>query len=249
MTESNSVGDIYSTAKNKALKAVVSLVGVLAYVGGVIYAEVHGYNMLTKGIAPDMLIWAILGIFTLGISALALPVGLHYSFHDPTQRLAGLAFYALDIGLLFLNAAADFMITTGGTLPAWAGLYVSWMVPANPVIVAMGWSILSLLDPGHKQAAMLETLKAATQAALAQRIAEQAKQADISALVEQAAGTMARDVISQTLGASLHTTAPKNVIDLPAAAVFSRNGRKPQPAAIYTAEVEDNLNPTQGGSE
>jgi len=194
--------------KTRAIKTLVIFAGVLVYIAGVLYAEVHGYSMLVNGIDPAMFLWAVLGMVALGITALTLPLALHYWTHQPMHRLAALGFYAVDLGLLALNAVTDFANQTGEALPQWQQFYMSYGVPTTPVIAALGWAILFLLDPSQKMRAMAETLKASTQEVLSNRIAEAAKSADISAAIESAAQAMAADIVKASLGAAVQRSQP-----------------------------------------
>lgn len=218
-----SVGNFMQSGRDQAIKSLVTLLGIVVYVAGVVYAEVHGYAMLSKGVNPDMLVWATLGIVALGLTALTLPLGLHYSFHAPLQKIAAYMFYMLDLALLIMNAVVDFNIESGGGagLPAWAAMYIVWVVPATPIIAALGWSLLWTLDPSSAQRGLIEAMRVGTEQALAARIMEQAKSVDIEESVDRAAAQLARDVIQQTLGhsagfASRRSLNPGGVINLPA---------------------------------
>src|SRR5690349_18777988 len=68
------VGDIMNKASGEGLKFWVIAVSVIVYLSGIVYAEVHGLSMLQKGVAPDMRIWATLGMIAAGITAVALPL-------------------------------------------------------------------------------------------------------------------------------------------------------------------------------
>src|SRR5688572_12529825 len=71
-----SVGDIMTEAQRASIKKVVLLISIAVYIGGIIYAEVHGLTILTKGIDPAMKFWATLGMIAAGASAIALPLAL-----------------------------------------------------------------------------------------------------------------------------------------------------------------------------
>ena len=228
-----SVGNYMQSAKAAATKTLITLAGVLVYVAGVIYAEIHGYSLLSRGVDPDMLIWATMGIIAVGITALALPMGLHYSFHDTMQRIAAFAFYALDLGIMILNAVLDFQTRTGAVPPGWLLGYLEFVVPATPILAALGGSGLALLDPGQKEMAMLENLKASTRQALALRVAEAAKNANINDQVDQAARLVAYEVITGTLGSTtagvtrqqLPETIDSRAQDVPPKAAHPTSGR------------------------
>jgi hypothetical protein len=197
------VGNILAKGKEDAIKSLAVGAGVVVYVGMLLYSGVHNYSIMTRGIEGDMIIWALLGVAALEISAACLPLALHFWTYATTHRMAALAFYAVDIGLIVANVVLDYAITAGETLPEWIKVYQFYGAPIVPIIAGLGWSVLFLLDPSQKERATNETVKAATREALALRIAEQAQNADINAAVEQAAAEMARALVSETLGVSL----------------------------------------------
>jgi hypothetical protein len=195
-----SVGDIMSDAAQAALKKLVMLAGMAVYIAGVVYAEVHGFSILSKGVNPDMLIWAYLGMVALGISAIALPLALHVWAFDAMHRIATLAFYVLDIALLGTNSFVDFGVNTGETLPQWAQMYKDFIMPATPVIAAVGWCILFLLDPATKALIQKHTLKAAIREALSKQIIESAKSSNVTSAVNAAARVEVDDALSSLFG-------------------------------------------------
>lgn len=189
-----------------AWKSLALLAGVLVYVGMLLYSGVHNYSLMTRGVDPDMIVWAVLGVVALEVSAAALPIALHYWTHAPMHRIAAFVFYGVDLGLIFLNVILDFALNAGEAMPGWMAMYMFYGVPATPVLAGLGWSVLFLLDPASRELAMIENLKAATRESLAVRIAEQAKATDVSELVDQAAQEMTRALVADTLGASVAAT-------------------------------------------
>jgi hypothetical protein len=224
-TGGSNIGQRLQEGKRDAIKAMVYLLAILVYTVGVIYAEVHGYSLLVNGIDPDLLVWAIVGIFALGITALGLPLGLHFAFHEHKQRLVAFLFYAIDLVLLFANAVMDNQIHQGQELASWGKIYITYVVPANPVIVALGWSILLLLDPSQKMHQAIEEVKASAAMELFDQIVEETKSEDVAADVQQAARIMARDIVRASLGTSMRHAARladksrTNVLDLPPSAI------------------------------
>lgn len=206
------VGDVMTKAKGQALKSLAVFAGVLVYAAMLAYTGVHNYTLLTAGVPEDLLLWAIVGVVALEISAAALPVALHYWTHAPLQRFIALAFYLVDLGLLWLNVVMDFARVAGDAagLPGWAGLYLAYVAPATPLVAGLGWSLLWLTDPAQQERATLEALAASTRQVLAERVAEAAKGADVEALVQAAALGMARDVVSATLGSYAPPALPAN---------------------------------------
>lgn len=197
------VGSEMNEGRSKAIKGFLLFASVIVYLAGIMYAEVHGFSLLSKGINPDLMMWAIIGIFALGITAIALPAGLHFWFHAPQQKIFAYGFYMVDLTLLFFNAVADNAWIRGSDMPFWLSLYMVYIVPATPVICALGWSILWILDPSSKERSMIESLRASTRETLARKIAAAANDASVTDQVERAAQAMAASVIAQTLGVSM----------------------------------------------
>lgn len=206
MDNNFSVGNEMNEGRMKAIKGFLLFASILVYLAGIMYAEVHGFSLLSKGINPDLMMWAIIGMFALGITAIALPAGLHFWFHAPQQKLFAYGFYLLDLTLLFFNAVANNAWTRGTDMPFWLSLYMIYVVPATPVICALGWSIIWILDPSSKERSMIESLRASARETLARKVAIAANNADINKQVDAAAQAMAASIISQTLGASLSVT-------------------------------------------
>ena len=182
-----SVGDIMQEASQRAIRNLVIFAGILVYLAGVFYAEVHGFSILSKGVNPDFLIWAYVGMIALGISAIALPLALHTWSFEAMHRIATFGFYVLDIALLGINSFVDFGVNTGETLPQWAHIYATYIMPATPVIAAVGWCILFLLDPSARAMILRHTLHASLREALGQQIIEAAKRGEVTNVVSAAA--------------------------------------------------------------
>lgn len=214
-----SLSDILSTGRNQALKTLAIGAGMLVYLGAIVYAGVHNWRLMTQGIQPDMVLWAALGVLALEISALALPIALHYWCHDPMQRIFAYGFYGVDLALIFANVILDYSLNTGGILPTWLETYRYFGVPATPVITGMGWSLLFLLDPAQKELAAFAALQTGARITLAKRIADHAGDANIDLLMEETAQSMAYDVVAGVL--------PKK--RLPANIANSDGNREPNP--------------------
>lgn len=227
------VGDIMSEGNNKALKSLAIFAGMLVYLGMIIYSGVHNWHLMTSGIPPSMVIWAAMGVISLEISAVFLPIAIHWWTHAPMQRIAAFAFYAVDLALIFSNVVLDYAIVNGATeIPAWLLAYRFYGVPATPVIAGLGWTVLFLLDPSARRRATIEALRASTHEALAVRIAQAAKAADIGEAVDISAQNLARDIVAQTLGPATQRRKLPAKTNEPEP---GGNGR--HPIRIYSAEI------------
>jgi hypothetical protein len=90
------VGDLMQEARRRAFRSLVLFLGIAAYAVALIYAGVHNYALLTRGVPPELIIFALLGLFGLEISAIALPLAVHFWTAPGLHRIAALAFYAVD---------------------------------------------------------------------------------------------------------------------------------------------------------
>ena len=198
MTEN--IGDVMKEGRTRALKTLAFFASGLVYVGMILYSAVHNWHLLSMGVEPGYQMLAALGVFALELTALTLPIAIHFWCHAPLQRIAALGFYLADLGLVIGNVIIDYSIVSGvGGMPDWLTLYRFYVVPAVPIISGLGWALIWLLDPSARELATIETLRASTREVLAARIAESPKESDIAGLVDGAAYDMARLVVGQTL--------------------------------------------------
>jgi hypothetical protein len=208
------VGDMMKKADSESLKFWMIVVSALIYLTGIVYAEVHGLTMLQNGVAPDMRIWATLGMVAAGMTAIIMPVTLKVWTIEAKQRLFAYFFYALDFAFLIFNAFTDFNTQTGQQLAPWAQSYVSYVLPASPVIITLLWAIVWELDPSVKEKVLLLSLRAAMKQKMAQRVAEAAKGQNVSSVVNAAAEREVERALTELFGAPV-TGYTMNASDLP----------------------------------
>jgi hypothetical protein len=197
------VGDLMSESRRRAFRALAIFVGLAVYAGMLVYAGVHNYSLFTRGLREDLVIFALLGLFTLELSAIGLPLAIHFWTAPGVHRIAALAFYFADLALLTGNAVLDFRLNAELALTEPMRIYLDFIAPATPLIVGLMWSMLFILDPANRIRDMEMELASAARSALATRIAEAAKAADVNAIVEEAARAMARDLVARAVGRPL----------------------------------------------
>jgi hypothetical protein len=195
------VGDIMHKMADNGLKFIVIVGGMIAYLVGIVYAEVHGLTMLMKGVAPEYQIWAMAGMVVAGMSAILFPLALKSWAIESRHRIVCFLFYAADFVFLAFNAFVDFDVNTGGTLTGWQAMYASYILPASPVILTAMWGILFQLDPAVKQKVLLLTVRAAMQEKLARGVANAAKGQNVQAVVNAAAEREVERALTELFGA------------------------------------------------
>jgi hypothetical protein len=97
----------------------------------------------------------------------------------------------------------DFRLNAELALTEPMRIYLDFIAPATPLIVGLMWSVLFILDPANRLRDLEMELASAARSALATRIAEAAKAADVNAIVESAAREMARDLVARAVGRPL----------------------------------------------
>jgi len=131
-----------------ALKGLAMLVGALAYAGGVIFGDIM-FIVLMQDVFPTgiMGVLAMIGAITTAMSALALPVAMHWWFAPGPQLVGGWIFWLADILVLGLNSILAYNVGTGQDF----GLYWWQMLsPATPMLAIIGWGMMFNLDPSNQ---------------------------------------------------------------------------------------------------
>ena len=102
---------------------------------------------------------------------------------------------------MFLNVVISFTLTEGGTLPAWQAIWLSYMVPATPIVMGMGWTILLMLDPHSEELAMKETLRVGMLKSKMQAALNEAHtNADVNMQALQAGQSLLHKIATATFG-------------------------------------------------
>lgn len=207
------VGDMMQKAPSEALKFWVIVISALVYLAGIVYAETHAINALSKGTPENLRMWALVGMIAAGVSAVLLPLALKVWTIEARQRIAAYAFYLLDFAFLVFNSFIDFGMNTGTELAPWAVAYFRYVLPSSPVIVAAGWALLWELDPAVKQKVLALSLRAAMREKMARKVADAAKGATVTATVNAAAEREVERALTELFGAPAKSASGYYVIE------------------------------------
>lgn len=203
----------------RALKGLAVMLSVLVYIAGLVYAGVRSYDLFARTIPADLLPLALLGIIALELTALGLPIAIHYWTAPGPQRMAALGFYLLDLSLIAANAVLDAAHNAGTLLPDFMAAYGTYGVPALPIVCMVGWALVWALDPASREHDLTMAVRAATFDAMLSQVIEEAKATDISEDVRAAAAQRARAIVGETLGRARRLPAPAPV--RPAVAAYN----------------------------
>ena len=188
--------------QHRAMRGLAVGLSLLVYLAGLAYAGVRSYTLFAATIDASLLPLAVLGIVALEVSAVALPLAIHFWTQPGAQRFAAMGFYLVDLALIAANAILDAAHHSGTVLPDFLTAYGVYIVPALPLLCMSGWSLVWMLDPTSRERDMRESVKAATHEALLSQIQRAVEAADITQAVESAAGEAARALVGETLGSA-----------------------------------------------
>jgi len=184
----------------RALRGLAVGLGLIAYAGGLLYAGVRSFDLFARTLPAELLPLAVIGILALELTAIGLPLAIHYWTAPGSQRMAAMGFYVVDLALIAANAILDSAHNAGDVLPGFMAAYGTYAVPALPIFVMVTWATLWALDPASREADMADTVRAATFDAMLSQIVEEAKSVDIADDVRAAAAERARAIVGETLG-------------------------------------------------
>jgi len=184
----------------RALRGLAITLSLIVYVAGLVYGAVRSYTLFSATVDPSFLPLALIGIVALEVSALALPLAVHYWTAPGPQRMVALGFYLVDLALIVGNSVLDAAHHSSVLLPSFMQAYGTYAVPALPVVCMIGWALIWALDPTSREHDMAASVRAATHEALMAQIQQAATSADITEAVENVAGDIARALVGETLG-------------------------------------------------
>lgn len=165
----------------------------LTYAGAVIYVDIMFLQVVSKTFPGSGVLQALAyaGAIVTAVSALILPIALHWWFSPGSQFIWGLIFWGLDIFALGANSILAFEIATGSKdsfIEVW-----QVMSPATPLLAVVGWGIAFLFDPSHKLRHAVSDMRAEQIDILADEMVKAAKSAEVKAIILEGAKKDALD--------------------------------------------------------
>jgi hypothetical protein len=188
-----------ATQNTKALKGVALILSALVYVGAVAYGDIMFLQIMADTF-PDgfMGTLAMVGAVMTAVSAITLPLALHFWFTPGLQFIWGVAFWFLDVLVLALNSMLAYQYSTGVVDPT-LGLWGEFS-PATPLLAVFGWGIAYLLDSSHRERHSELELQAELAETRRQQRLEAARSDDVFDIVKRGAIEDARNEASAKTG-------------------------------------------------
>lgn len=142
---------MHNTSRNvRAVKGIGIVLAYLTYAGGVAYGDIMFLVIMWRSnVLPDGFLGtiALAGAITTAVSALVLPIGLHWWFAPGPQLVSGFIFLGVDIIVLALNSMLAWQVGTGADAGIWWWQIIS---PATPLLAVVGWSVIFATDTSNK---------------------------------------------------------------------------------------------------
>jgi hypothetical protein len=138
---------VQPTANKAAIVGVVKFFAALIIIGGIVYSEILFLGIVSS-LFPSgpMMIGAMLGAVTTGISILVLCLGKSHWFRPGTQLIVAWVFTGIEIAVLIMNDILAYQIHQGGVLDQYMASWRLFCVAA-PVISIVGWVLIFYFDP------------------------------------------------------------------------------------------------------
>ena len=197
----------------QALKVVAIALAALTYAGAVMYGDIQFLQVMDRAFPNDGILRALAmaGAVMTAVSALTLPLALHWWFSPGLQFLWGITFWVLDILALGFNAILAYQIAIGKVDP----MLATWQMisPATPFFAVIGCGLAFLLDPSHKERHAIAEMQADQIDTYAEQMRQASKSDEVYAEILAAARLQAREFAQSLHGqrvASASTSSTNN---------------------------------------
>lgn len=132
------------------MRMLAGCLGMLAYAGLLLYMAVRNYSLLTRTMQGEFLVFALLSLFMLVLSAVGMPLAI-YQCSPGLHRLAAIALYVAGLAILTLNAILDFSLNAGASLTDRIRLWLSYSIAATLLLCGAMWAAVLFLDPAYRR--------------------------------------------------------------------------------------------------
>jgi hypothetical protein len=239
------MGELMRAQRRDAVKAAAMFMAVVLYGAVLIYTGVHNFNLISRTVAPDQQLFAITALLCLEGAAIFLPLAIHFWFAPGPQRMVGYILYTVNFTIVIVNTILDAINNRADAIPAWLGLYATFILPATPIIIGVGIAFIFLLDPSKKIHDARAAAEAASMDAMALHMREAANRDDVNEAIQLAAMKDMREATSRVTGVRpLELPAPDTkavVAEVPAKRTRSSprpSSRKPRPTEVVLLNAE-----------
>ena len=209
-------------------KKLVVWLGMGVYVMVLFLTVAHNLNLIGSAVNPDLRWIAYVGVAALELNAIALPLALHYWAVSGIHRGATMAFYVVDLLILFANSVVDSGLVTNGSLPPWGAWYLDNFAQASPLMALFMWAMLFMLDPASQSKEKVKRMIAHAQLSALESAQPYLASDNFKSQVEQYGDTIAQAVVKEAFATKGQLPKPRKTDDkvLETTVVARRNGDK-----------------------
>ena len=190
-------------------KKFVVWLGMGVYVMVLFLTVAHNLNLIGSAVNQDLRWIAYVGVAALELNAIALPLALHYWAVSGLHRGATMAFYVIDLLILFANSTVDANLVANGTLPPWGEWYLNNFAQASPLMALFMWAALFMLDPTSQSKDRVKRMIAHAQLSAIQSAQTYLTSQDFQDRVEQYGDTIAQSVVETAFKTEKRKQLPK----------------------------------------
>lgn len=194
--------------KAKGIRFIAIGLAALTYALAVVYGDVMFLSVVSHAFPTGFLAGlAVAGAVATALSALVLPIALHFWFSPGTQFYVGIGYWIADVLVLALNSILAYAIATGST-DSWLMVWRE-ISPATPLLAVLGWGLVFLFDQSHQLRHAQLGLEADQAEAYAERLAAAARSEVVTGVINAGAQDAALQFARQLTGVQVTTPTGK----------------------------------------
>lgn len=178
-------------------KKLVVWLGMAVYVMVLFLTVAHNLNLIGSAVNENLRWIAYVGVAALELNAIALPLALHYWAVSGLHHGATMAFYVVDLIILFANSTVDSGLVANGNLPPWGTWYLDNFAQSSPLIALFMWAILFMLDPTSQSKEKVKRMVSHAQLSAIQSAQQYLTSQDFQNKVEQYGDVIAQSVVDE----------------------------------------------------
>ena len=260
-----------SDKNREGLKRISVFASILVYIAFVAYSEFHFWNLVSSFVPPDFQVLGVVAVAASAISALALPVALHFWCREGVQRIVAWGFTIVHLLIVFANLVLDSATISGASVSdEFINIYAVYVLPGTVAFYALGWLLVWASDTDVQRAEQARETREAEEDGrwkLRKIIAEEKTRALESAFqsdhakrkIDRYAGRVAPRILAEELGMSpeelgveegevwnFWDVTKKNLQDAPIAPPTPTNGANGHPEQMHLDAPRNAHNATQG---
>ena len=189
------LGEIMRAQRREAIKAAAMFMAIVLYGAVLIYTGVHNFNLISRTVAPDQQLFAIVALLCLEGAAIFLPIAVHFWLAPGPQRMVGYLLYAAEFTVIIVNTIVDAIFNRAESMPDWLRMYATFFLPATPIIIGVGIAFIFLLDPSKKIHDARMAAEAAKHDMMAVSMRQQADAPEVGEFIDGQAKASVRQIV------------------------------------------------------